>query len=292
MEIPVDEALNLIKKLHDESKNLPEVIAPVLAKKDVVRVFINNHPYKFNIETKEELGWYILQPVSLSRAEIIRPAMPFEIQKCLEQVPKLRLIAMRRVSESRWLAFPFNTSDANGRGIPIQPLEVFLINQNLEPFSIISARIWGNLLLFGSYVYPPDIRFSQQLDAGKTESPEGHGITPEFKTVYSMLTDEIEQAKKKTTEGKIKSAVEYLGAELMGFREFGDGYEVEYRDHGNVFKVRVAGSLRLRSAGICLSGLENQQTLASCVAVMRKNTWQHPHFYDESEHEYSETEDG
>ena len=98
-----------------------------------------------------------------------------------------------------------------------------------------------------------------------------------------MLTDEIEQAKKKTVEGRIKDAVGYLGAELLGFKEFGDGYEVEYRDNGRNYQVRVAGSLRLKSAGICLSGLENQQTLASCVAVMRRSGQRNQYFYDDEE---------
>jgi hypothetical protein len=276
-------SIELIKKLRDESKHLPEVIAPILSKKETVKVFINNHPYKLQVEV-DIPGWYVIQPNIDGISKIVREAQPFEIKKCLESVPKLRLIAMRRVSGDRWLAYPFNLSDAQSKGFSPQPVEVFLINQNLEPFCIISSRLWGGALLFDSYVYPPDIAFSNNLDKGISEAPKILGIAPEFKNVYSMLTDEIEKAKKRTVEGRIKGAVEYLGAELVGFREFGEGYEVEYIDHGNTYKVRVAGSLRLKSAGICLSGLESQQTLASCIAVMRKSS-QRQYLYDDDDEE-------
>lgn len=262
--------LDFIKRLGDESRNLPDVIAPILTKKDTVKVFINNHPYKLSVEA-DSPGWHIIRPTTESSAVCIRNASPYEIKQCLESVQKLRLISMRRIDESKWLAFPFNVSDAQSKKFKIQPLIVFLIDQNLEPFSVISARLWSNTLLFDSYVYPPNFKYTDSLDQGNTEPPEISGITPEFKTVYSMLTDEIEKARKKTVEGRIESAVRYLGAELVGFREFGDGFEIDYRDHGNSYKVRVSDSLRLRSAGICLSGLENQQTLASCVAVMRQS---------------------
>jgi hypothetical protein len=280
-------ALEIILRLKEESARLPEVIAPVLANKDTVKVFVSGHPYRLDVEAKDP-GWYIMQPNSVSTANIVREAMPMEILKCLQVAPKLRMIAMRRVSESRWLAFPFNISDAQSKGFPIQPMEVFLVNQNLEPFCIISARLWGKALIFDSYVYPPDIKFAESLDKGSEKPPEVAGMIPEMKTVYSMLTDEIEQAKKRTVEGRIQSAVEYLGAKLVGFREFGDGYEVEYRDGGQSYKVRIAGSLRLKSAGICLSGLENQQTLSSCVAVMRKSMSRQHYYEDDEGSEYSE----
>jgi hypothetical protein len=280
--------LDLIKKLSEESKNLPEVIAPVLSKNDIVKVFINNHPYKLNVKT-DRVGWFILKSDSMTSATILREAAKFEIQKCLESVTKLRLITMRRVSESRWLAFPFNSSDAISKGITPQPLEVFLIDQNLEPFSIISARLWGKTLLYDSYVYPPDIHFSESLDKGIEEPPKISGIIPEMKIVYSMLTDEIAQAKKRTLEGRIQSAVEYLGAELVGFKEFGEGYEITYKDNTQTYKVRVSNSLRLKSAGICLSGLENYQTLSSCVAVMRQSHSRNQYFNDrDDDDEYSE----
>jgi len=273
------DTLNIIKKLRDEEKNLPEVIAPVLSREDMVKVFINNHPYKLEVRSNE-VGWFILKPKSSTAADIVREAMPFEIHKCLELVPSIRLISMRRISESRWLTFPFNISDAALKGFKIEPLEVFLIRQNLEPFSIITARLWGRTLLFDLYIKPPDSLFSENIEKGNIEPPKVPGSVPEMRSVYSMLTDEIEQARKKTVEGRIKSAVEYLGAELVGYKEFGEGYEIEYRDKNSTYQVRVSDTLRLRSAGICLSGLENQQTLASCVAIMRQSHSRHQYFND------------
>jgi len=282
-------ATDILKRLRDEAGDLPEVIAPIFSKKEIVRVFINNHPYRLYVEVKTP-GWYVIKPMSQSTAKSVREAVPFEIQTCLRAVPELRTIAMRRISESRWFVFPFNVSDAQSKNVPVQPLEVFLIDRNLEPFSVISARLWGKVLLFDSYLSPPIDKFSESLEHGDTEPPKISGTIPEFKTVYSMLTDELEQAKRRTVEGKIQGAIEYLGAELVGFKEFGDGYEVTYRDNGRNYQVRVSNSFRLRSAGICLSGLENQQTLASSVAVMRRSRQQDQYFYNnnEDDDEYSE----
>jgi len=280
------DALNIIKRLRDEANSLPEVIVPILSETEVVKVFINSHPYKLKVNSTRA-GWFIIKPTSQTSAKIVRDAYPHEIQSCLKAVPELRTIAMRRISESRWLVFPFNVSDAQIKGFNVQPLEVFLIDRNLEPFSVISARLWGKNLLFDSYLSPPINAYSESIEKGNLEPPKVPGIIPEFKSVYSMLTDEIEQAKKRTIEGRIKGAIEYLGASLIGFKEFGDGYEVTYRDANREYRVRVSDTLRLKSAGICLSGLENQQTLASSVAVMRRSRRQDQYF-NEYEDDYDD----
>ena len=282
-------AKNIINSLINESKNLPEAIAPVLVDNEKIKVFINNHPYKFKLTNKGS-GWSVLKPDSLNSAKIVREAMAFEIDKCLKSVPELRVIVMRRINDSRWIVYPFNVSDAALKGIDARPLEVFLVNRNLEPFSIISTRIWGNKLIFDTYISAPNDAYYKNLEKGNIEPPKIPGTTPEFKSVYSMLTDEIEKMRKLTIEGQIKTAVEYLGAKLVGFKEFGEGYEVEYRDGGDTYKLRISSGLRLSSAGICLSGLENQQTLTSSVAVMRRSRNRNQYFNNFDADDYTETE--
>ena len=262
-------AKNLINRLSQESKELPDVIAPILINKSSVRVVVNSHPYRLYVEVPTP-GWYVLRPYSSIRAEVVREAEPFEIQECLRLSMSLRTIVMRRINETRWLIFPFNSSDAKSKRFPSGPLEVFMVDQNLEPFSVIMTRLWGGNLLYDSYISPPNECLSEDLENGKDQPGLVAGLNPEFKTVYSLLTDEIERAKKATVEGRIKSAVGYLGASLVGFKEFGDGYEVTFRDNNRTFRTRVSGSLRLISAGICLDDRESEQTLASSVAVFRR----------------------
>jgi len=277
------EARNLINRLSQESKELPDVIAPVLINKSSVRVIVNNHPYRLYVEAPAA-GWYVLRPTSSTRARVIREAEPFEIQECLRLSTSLRTIVMRRVTESRWLVFPFNLSDAQSKRFPAGPLEVFLVDQNLEPFAVVNTRLWGGNLLYDNYISSPEGVLSEGIEGGRESPGPTPGLNPEFRTVYSLLTDEIEKAKKATVEGRIKSAVEYLGAELVGFKEFGDGYSVEFRDHGRTFRTKVSGSLRLISAGICLAGKDTEQTLASSVAVFRRmNSDRYYNDYDNKE---------
>ena len=262
--------IDLITKLTEESENLPQVIAPVLSREGKVRVVIGTHPYSFLVGV-DSPGWYILKPMSSTRAEPVREAEPFEIQKCLRAVPGLRVISVRRLTSASWLVFPYNVSDARGRGFDVKPQPCHLVDRNLTPFMGVVTRLWGNSLLFdASRIFPAPTEYLAWLEKGSLEPPEVKGCGPEYETVYQMLTEEIRKAQQRTVEGRIRSAVEYLGAELVGFLEEGEGYSVEWRDGGHTYRTRVDSNLRLVSAGICLSRLEHEQTLASTVAVMRR----------------------
>lgn len=261
---------DLLNRLTEESRNLPEVIAPVPRKTGYVGAVINNHPYKFIVRV-DNPGWYILKPTSSVSAKVSRPAEPSEIRKCLQSVRNLKSISVRRLTKTSWLIFPYNISDAKSRGFRIEPQECHLIDRNLEPFMTINTKLWGNLVIFDSAgIEPPPTGYIQHLQKEYTNPPRILGVSPEFKMVYNILLGEVEQAKRQTVEGRIKGAVEYLGAELVGFTESGTGYNVEWKDGRQTYRSRVTGNLRLESAGICLDGLEHEQTLTSTVAVMRK----------------------
>lgn len=261
---------DLLNRLTEESRNLPEVIAPVPRKTGYVGAVINNHPYRFSVRV-DNPGWYILKSTSSVSAEVLRQAEPSEIRKCLQSVRKLKSISVRRLTKTSWLVFPYNISDAKSRGFRIEPQECHIIDRNLEPFMTISTRLWGNLVIFDSAgIESPPTGYIQHLQKEYTHPPKALGVNPEFKMVYNILLGEVEKAKRQTIEGRIKSAVEYLGAELVGFTESGTGYSVEWKDKSQTYRSRVTGNLRLESAGICLDGLEHEQSLTSTVAVMRK----------------------
>ena len=284
------DSLSIIKKLNHEAQSLQEFIAPVVNTIETIRVIINNHPYRFRV-TVPTPGWYVFKPTSSTTAVLVREAFPFERALCLHASASLCTIAMRRVDSSRWLAFPFNQSEAAQKGAQMQPFVTLLVSENIEPFTIVMTREWAGQYLFDSIMAPPLKEFTEQLEKGLENPPSGKGVGPELKTVYSLLTDEITEARKKTVEGRIKSSVEFLGAELVGYKEFGDGYDVQYRDHGQVYRARISGSLRLQSAGICLSGLENQQSLTSCVAVMRRKGGYTRQYFNDDEDEVSDYDD-
>lgn len=263
-------AEELISKLSAEAQDLPQIIAPVLARDGLVRVMVEKHPYQFRVHT-EAPGWYILQPLSSVLAEVSREAEPYEVQRCLQSRPRLRVIAVRRLTARSWLVFPYNLSDARGRGFKAEPQQCHLIDRNLEPFTTMYARWWSGWLLFDwSSLVPAPQHYLKALETGEIEPPTLKGLNPEYRMVYQLVTGEIQKARQATVEGRIKSAVEYLGAELIGFSESGEGYSVEWRDANQVYRSRVSHNLRLLSAGICLDGLEQEQTLSSTVALMRR----------------------
>lgn len=259
----------LINRLSQEAENLPEVIAPVLYKDGKIRVIINQLPYWFKVYT-EKAGWYILRPLSSIQAEIAREAQPFEILKCLDHVPSLRVISMRRLAANSWLVFPFNLSDAQSRGLEAKPQECHLIDQNIEPFMVLTTRLWGGSLLLDHVIAaaPPELKAA--IEKQSKVPPKISGLIPEFKIVYGSLVAEIDRAKLATVEGRIRSAVEYLGAELVSFIESGEGFTVSWRDGQQTYNTRVDRNLRMISTGICLSHMEQEQTLVSAVAVMRR----------------------
>ncbi len=262
---------DIINRLSEEADALPEIIAPILTRNGRVRIVISNHPYTF-ITQIDKPGWYILQPTSSTQAVIIREAEPFEIQKCLQKVPGLKTISVRRLASNSWLVFPYNLSDAKSRGFKQAPQECYLIDRNLEPFMTIRTRSWAGQLVFDAVdLLPCPTEYRVALEKQKLEPPVIKGVNPEFRMVYSILTEEIKKAREKTVEGRIKNAIEYLGAELIGYSEQGEGYSVEWRDDRQTYRTRIGQNLRLLSAGICLDGLEHEQTLASTVAVMRRS---------------------
>jgi len=276
-------SLDLIEKLRKESQGLPEVIAPVLKRKTRVRVAINGHPYSFLVEVVVP-GWYIFQPVSSTSAEVVRIAEQFEIRECLNKVRSLRTISVRRLTSTSWLVFPFNLSDAKSRGFLPEPQECYLVDRNLEPFMVLRARLWSSSLLFdASGITAPQQEYKDSLIKRLEQPSKVPGLNPEFGMVYDIVSNEIKQERLRTIEGRIRDSVEYLGAELIGYSESGQGYIVEWRDGNNIYKSRVGVNFRLQSAGVCLNGREYEQTLTSTVAVMRGSR-QRQYFYEEGDH--------
>ncbi len=261
---------NLFDRLENESRALPEVLAPVFARQALVGVVVNEHPYRMKVAV-ESPGWYILQPVSSAEARPRRAAMPYEILGALAPQPRLMVITVRRLSGQTWLVYPYNVSDARARGFATRPHPCHLVGVALEPFVTFGARLWGDALLFdASRMQPGSPEYKEALARGDHAPPKVAGLPPEYGVAYKIVQAELLRARQTSITGKIQGAVEYLGAELAGITEQGEGYEVEILDGEHRYSVRVDKSLRLLSAGICLSGRDGEQTLASSVAVMRQ----------------------
>lgn len=271
-------ASNIIDRLIEEAGKLPQVLAPVWSdKQQKVIVMINGHPYRLTISPRVVgPGWYIIEPISSWEAHPIREAYPYEIMTFLKHLPRLMSISVRRFSRYSWLTYPFNMGDAKQRFRDFQfPKPAYMVKDNLEPFDVITCRVMGDTLLYESKapigaLYHMREKLKEALANKKSE----HNIAranPEFRMVYNILLEEVKRRELSTVEGKIRDSLEFLGAELVSYEDRGEDYLVRWKDdHGEVHEVIVSRDLRLISAGICLDGLENEQTLTSTVAVMKK----------------------
>jgi hypothetical protein len=261
------EKINQLKK---EASELPDILAPMLTRGGSVTVMFNNHPYRFKTNVTEP-GWYILHPNSPVSATYVRSADFIEVRKFLDELPHFRVISMRRVNGSRWLVFPFNVSEAEIKNIKVIPTSCFLVSEAIEPFSVVLTRVWGDMLLYDTSIDSMrGHKFKTALNEELPDPPKVPDTLPEFKIVYKLLANQIIEAKKKSIKTMISDAVGFLGGNLVGFNESGNGYIINWNDGKTNFETRVDGDLRVTSSGICLSGRDSEQTMSSIVSVMRK----------------------
>lgn len=237
-----------------------------------VTCFINDKPYPFRVSVGKP-GWYILHPKGTTEAVPIGHADLFRVRDYLKLLPKLNAIALRRLDETTWLTYPYNETDAKQRHIPF-PLPTYLVNENITPLSRVTCRIMGDTLLFEKRGYRIQIEPLIESLNKRIKAPQRiKGLPKTFYTAYSILVEELikqdAEERKKTVIGKIEDAVAYLGGKLIGYTERGSGYNVTWEDNGVHHSVIIEPSLRLASAGICLSGTDREHSLSSAIAVMR-----------------------
>ena len=268
----------LMKRLSKEAEALPDILAPVLSSRVVVMV--NNHPYILRVTTKDQ-GWFVLHPNNTTSASIVREAYPYEIEGYFQKLPRLTCIVCRRLQGKTWLVYPFNTSDAKQKTDLEFPRPMHLVLDNVEPFFIIRGGLLGTTVLYrGIYDSRQSAELGQELEK-KTSISKLKNVNPEFRAVYAILEQHLEEERKQTVVGKIEDAVGYLGAELVSFKEKGEGYIVRWKDQKETHEVTVGKDLKLLSAGICLSGRESQQSLSSTIAVMRRYGSRYSNDYDD-----------
>ena len=224
-------------------------------------------------------------------------AEEWEIETYLEHLkPQFRLIVLYRLGEDTWLCYPWNLSDAVQKGWPLsEPRAVYLTRRSIEPFTCIVACGTPDNLIYKSLdtgiVHWNTLPLIDELMADPTISLKW--ITPETKTSISIVRSEIkrreEETKRKATdeqkrtlEGRIKYYLEFLGAKLVGWKEFGNNLEVTWDDGDISRKAIIDRRVNTVSAGICLSDRDSDFDLTSLVDVYREHQYRLGDDYDDN----------
>ena len=299
------DARQLVESMSQVS--LRSFIAPVTPRTEKILIVQSGVPFAFSRKkhTKHRVGWVRFAKseaksrspddfvsVSLSSGEV----QEWEIETYLEHLkPQFRLIVLYRLGEDTWLCYPWNLSDAVQKGWPLdEPRAVYLTRRSIEPFNFITACGSPDNLIFQGI----DVKTESQLDRTHfLESAHNfinsllsteqvfRGLTPEMRTSFTIVKAEIQRREqetfrnnameqKKTFEGRIKYYLEFLGAKLVRWKEFGNNFEITWGDgilaNKHTHTAIIDRRVNTVSAGICLSDRDSDFDLTSLVDVYRE----------------------
>jgi hypothetical protein len=240
----------------------PELfLAPIPTRQTNIFTYQNNFPLWFRL-TDPAVGWWWFRPYKDKSSVLVeRQAQPFEIQLYLEQLPRFLAVVLYGLDDGKAVVIPFNVSDANQRGLGNEPRLVYLANYPaaLESLSIIVTRRLSNILLYDT-----------------TTSYHCVGIPKKVFAVARQIIDReqeqrLAELKKKTLDGRITSALDFIGAKLTNYREQESAIMVSYEYGDATHSIRIDKDMRVQSAGICLSGTDPDHNLTSIVKVMEES---------------------
>jgi hypothetical protein len=231
---------------------------------------------RLGVEPPDFAGWGVFQPTSHRAARLVRAATMTERQRYLRLFPAVRLILCER-QERHWLALPAHQADRRFR---IEGLVPVLLVEEAQPFDVIESRFEGACWWFD--------RADERRDPGaaaylrraweemvRPDELDRPGLTAEERGAYALryrqrLEAEAE-ARRDRTETQLRAALAHAGAEFLGYLERPDSYRVEYVVDGRRHVSVVARtSLDVHTAGICLSGRDQDFDLQSLVGVIRE----------------------
>lgn len=257
-----------------EQHKMRPFVAPVFDA-DETRVFTvqDGVPYNLSI-CGEEAGWYIIDGMD--------DAGPTDYLPFMAELPRFYVILLFPVSDTTWMAVPYNASDAEQRGWKnATPQQVQLVRGTPQPLDVADTRLLGGTLI---YFLPAS---SVRRDTS----------TPDFKRANGIVQARLEAVRKERTrwayeqrreeqredvETNFEHQLEIMGAELLNWREAGaDRYEVTWEYNGAQHTVTARRNGVLYSAGICLEGTDPMHDLASAVDVMETARARHRFDLDE-----------
>ncbi len=244
----------------------------------LVRTKVAAIVYTFTPQPRNFEGWGIFQPINEKVAAVVEePTLP-QVGKYLQHLKPLRLRLAHALQQQTWLAYPVSVGDMQQRWGTAKPVPVNLVTDSGQ-FETVVAR-WDGC----SWWFDESDRRADPLVADKltehlkkvTPLEELHfkGITPEMRTVYDLVTQQTKEfsayRQQKQDETRLRQALKLGGGELQSFRNRQDNWWVEWTtaDGERHTSAIAKNDLTVVSAGICLSGQDQNFDLQSLVGVV------------------------
>ena len=245
-----------------------------------VRVRMGGVVCGIRVEPADFTGWGVFQPVSYTKARLIRRASLWERRRYLALFPSVGLIICRREGNT-WFG---STASFGDRRIRIEGLAAVNLAEEVRIFDCVRARYDGSQFWFDE----PDMRHDPAAAAhlrsalGARTPPEDlkrRGLTAEERAAYDLNYWElvkVAEAEKPLPEGdlvgrRLRESLSHAGARLVDYLERSDSFRVSYVVDGRRHTTSVdKDDLSVQVAGICLSGEDRKFDLASLVGVLRE----------------------
>lgn len=253
-----------------------EFLAPVIDGAGVT-VRIAGVVCQMRVKPWDFRGFGVFQPKSHAQATLVRPATMSERRKYLALFPRVVLVIQAR-DEKSTRALPANIADA--RFASGDEIELRLVEE-CELFDTVAARFDGRQFWFDEIdprTDPAIAPYLRRALAAMTEpkSLDRKGLTPGQRLAYllnyrtrleSLMMDE-----RTRSENRLRDALAHAGAELRDFVERNGAYRVTFDVDGTRHTSIVQkNDLTVETAGICLSGLDQNFDLESLVGVLRES---------------------
>lgn len=267
------DALAIVAKLAQEERRLAEgtFLAPVVGG-GRVRIRLQGIVYELKVDDGFE-GWAMLQMTAPGKAKVVDQPSPALVGKYLRLFPRVRMVLLQQFGK-QWFGLP--ASNADNRLNSSGPIPINLIGASTR-FSTVNCRYDGTSLWFESIDRRRDPSVARGLnDALNAETNPAEircrGMVPQEKLAYKMLWLSTHDEEPCGDLAKVVAALRHAGAHMEGFWYNGnETVTVRMNVDGNMHNVTVRpGDLTVVSAGICLSGRDEDFDLASLVSVLRE----------------------
>jgi hypothetical protein len=273
-----------------------EFLAPALRGRKI-RVRIAGSVCQMQAEPSDFEGWGVFQPVSFTKAAVLREASLAERRRYLELLPAVKLIVCLRQGD-QWRCAAGNQADSR---IRLEGLAQVALIEEVQQFDSIVARYDGSRFWFDELDMRREPAAASYLRSAlladvAASALQRPGLTAEERAAYELNQWEAarraEQAELRRQErqrrtdrraeraawresdavqSRLRDNLSHAGAELIGYLERSDSFRVSYTVDGERFTSSVdKHDLTVQSAGICLDGTDRNFDLASLVGVLRE----------------------
>ena len=264
--------LNIINNMNRDKKEFlkSSFLSPIVNTGSVL-VQINGFVYTLSVQGGSVAGWKILEPISETKAVVVRDSSYVERDEYLSCLKKLHFIAMYS-DEGVLYGYPAGHADTRFGAVDIT--SIFLADLDLvNTFDHVIVRFDGVNCWFD------DIDFSYNTQ--KSDAIRGYldsfieidkvkvsGMTPHEKVVYNIMWNHKKEHEKSWMEIRLSRMVSHAQGEFVSYEETSYSYSVVYKIDNIIQPTAVINkdNFSVISSGVCLNdGAFDLSTLVSAM---------------------------